>query len=62
VERDPRPLAMAILLAALFIIAATARPADCNWCVPTICGTSAECLEGCHCAKPWGETVGRCSG
>lgn len=39
-----------------------ARPAQCDWCVATFCGSSAECPGDCVCAIPWGEVTGECSG
>jgi len=58
-------LAFAISVLALIVavlVFVLAKPAACNWCVPTICGTDAECLDGCHCAIPWGKATGECSG
>jgi hypothetical protein len=53
----------------LFIVAVLMMPAAlapstawCEWCVPTFCGTSAECPGNCVCAIPWGQVTGECVG
>lgn len=40
----------------------TAPPARCSNCIPTFCGTTADCLTGCVCAIPIGEATGFCMG
>ncbi len=39
-----------------------ATDANCDWCVSTFCGSSAECPGTCVCAIPQGRATGYCTG
>ena len=38
------------------------QPAKCQHCVPTFCGTTAECPGDCVCAIPNDRATGTCMG
>jgi hypothetical protein len=60
-----RPTALGIALAAALLLVAFglgAPRAECDGCLPTFCGHSAECSGDCVCAIPMGEATGTCMG
>ncbi len=65
VQRETRSKIAAVALAAglLFVALGLGAPrAECDHCLPTFCGYSAECPGDCVCAIPWGEATGTCMG
>ena len=56
-----RKLALVLALA-LVALGFAAPRAECDHCIPTFCGHSAECPGACVCAIPLGKATGSCMG
>jgi hypothetical protein len=57
-----RTLLLAIV-AVVTLLAGNPKPAECQGgCLPTFCGSSAECPGPCICAIPMGKATGSCMG
>ena len=51
-----------ILAVAATLIVALPRPVECQSCIATFCGSTAECNRGCFCAIEMGDATGHCVG
>lgn len=53
-----------ILIVVVFVAlgAVVARNAECQSCIATFCGSTAECNDGCVCAVQMGDATGHCVG